>query len=107
VFALSCDSTGGEWRPFGKLRTGANLVKQFLGSCFHRFHPLGFDLLRCRRKISHRTHFPEKGLDGVTIQKASTNATLRVIYQDSVQSTKRVGKDGFRILISWHGETDI
>jgi hypothetical protein len=30
-----------------------------------------------------------------------------VICQDSVQSTKRVGKDGFRILISWHGETDI
>ena len=39
VFTLSCESTGGGWRPFDKLTTGAHLVEQFVVSRFQRVPP--------------------------------------------------------------------
>ncbi len=48
--------------------------------------PLGFDFLRCLLYsfLLTRSHFPEKGLDGVSMRMASINATLEVIWADSV-----------------------
>ena len=57
----------------------ANLVEQFLGSCFHRFPPLGFDFFRRSLYNLSRSHLPEKGLDRDIIQKTSRNATLEAI----------------------------
>jgi hypothetical protein len=55
------------------------------------------------RTIFHRSHFPEKGLDGDSKQRTSTNATLAVIWEDSIQDVQTIGKDDFRRLtISRH-----
>jgi hypothetical protein len=40
VFALSCDSTGGGWHPFAKLRTSTDLIQELLGTVlFHGLTP--------------------------------------------------------------------
>ncbi len=38
-----------------------------------------------------------KGLGGISVRKVSINATLEVVYTESVYTTKIMGKDGFRI----------
>jgi hypothetical protein len=43
------------------------------------------------RKILRRSHFPEKGLEGAFTQKASTNAAVAVIWEDSIQDAKAMG----------------
>ena len=60
-------------------KLSAGLVEQFLGSCFHRFPPLGFDFFRRSLYNLSRSHLPEKGLDRDIIQKTSRNATLEAI----------------------------
>ena len=79
-------------------RSGKQLIS-FLDIIFIGFPHQELSFSGACHKILHRSHFPEKGLDGAIVQKASTNATPWVIYMDSVYDAKRIGKDGFRILI--------
>ena len=60
-------------------KLSAGLVEQFLGSCFHRFPPLGFDFVRRSLYNFPGSHLPEKDLDRDIVQKTSRTTTLEAI----------------------------